>query len=233
MKKSTRGESMKNLKLSFVLPVYNCQSTVYAAIESLLNQNYDNKEIIVINDSSTDNTDRIVKLFGNKIRYISRNKPRSGAAVCRNVGNELATGQIVVVCDVDLYYPERAEAIAEFFKKNKDKDVFSSTLHCQDSRKQYQPWEQSAFEWDFKSKCPISHPTVAYRATVSKDCPYHEDSIDTDLYEFMLLDAHNKGYKFGGCQDPLMMKIEGNSLRDVSGAKELKAKKYKEYGIEI
>ena len=62
---------------------------------------------------------------------------------------------------------------------------------------------------------------------------YPEITKDSDLYEFMLLDAHRKGYKFGWVQNPMMLKIEGNSIRDVSKAKAIKKKLYKGYGIEI
>ncbi len=90
-----------------------------------------------------------------------------------------------------------------------------------------------AYEWDFKSKCPISHPTVSYRRKVAKKVDYMEETIDSDLYEFFLLDAHKKGFKFGGCQNPLMLKTEGGSNRNVEEAKKLKKELYKEYGIEI
>jgi len=224
------------MKISFVLPVYNTQATVHKAIKSLLDQTHEDKEIIVINDCSTDNTERICDSFGDKIKLtwiVNKEHARAGAACCRNYGNLKATGEIIAVCDADYYYPNRGEAIAKFFKKYKKKDVFYSGLHLQDARRQYASIEQGAYEWDFKSKCPIPHATVAYRREAALKCPYHEESLETDLYEFMLLDMHKAGHKFGGCQDPLMIKIEGNSTRDVSGAKKLKAKKYKEYGIDI
>jgi glycosyltransferase involved in cell wall biosynthesis len=218
-------------KITFVLPVYNAQVTIAKCLESLISQKY-RAEIIVIDDCSTDNTLRIAENYIKDIILI-RNPERMGAAWCRNYGNKRASEQIIAVCDADIYYPDRGKTIKEFFQKFKDMDVFYSALHLKESRNMYQPTLMDAYEWDFKSKSPISHPTVAYRKKVAMDCPYHEDSIDTDLYEFMLLDAHRKGYKFGWDQYPSMMKYEGNSIRDVSGAKKLKLEKYKEYGIEI
>ncbi len=72
---------------------------------------------------------------------------------------------------------------------------------------------------------------MAYRKKVAEQVKYHEESLETDLYEFFLLDAHKKGFKFGGCQNSLMVKIEGDTTRDRTKARKLKAKKYKEYGI--
>jgi glycosyltransferase involved in cell wall biosynthesis len=217
------------MKISFVMPVYNCQSTVAKAIQSLIDQKHKDKEIIVIDDASTDYTDRICRAFNGKITYIDRDK-RGGASVCRNIGNELASGDIIAVCDADYYFPERGDAIDKFFTRFPKKDIFYSGLYLKDARSGDMV-QQDAYEWDFNSKCPIPHATVAYRAKVSLECKYHEDSMETDLYEFMLLDAHKKGYNFGGCQNPLMIKTEGNSVRDVTGAKALKKEKYKEYGI--
>ena len=211
------------------MPVYNCQGTVAKAINSLLSQNYKDKEIIVIDDGSTDYTVRICKSFKGQIEFIDRAN-RAGAAKCRNIGTEIAQGDIIAVCDADYYYPYRGDAIAKFFNKYKKKHVFYSGLHIQDA-KQSGMVEQGAYEWDFTSKCPIPHATVAYRWQVALTCPYSEESVDTDLYEFMLLDARNKGYEFGGCQEPLMLKTERTTARNVEEARKLKAAKYKEYGI--
>ena len=90
-----------------------------------------------------------------------------------------------------------------------------------------------ALSWDYKSKCPISHPTVAYRKKVLKSVRYQELSRETDLYEFFLLDCHKAGFKASGCQDPLMCKIENNSDRNKKEAKKIKQKLYNKYGIDI
>ena len=222
------------LKLSYVLPVYNCQATLVECLDSLNKQKVKG-EIIVINDGSTDKTKDILSLYKKKgvIDVLLRNNGRKGAAYSRNKGNKRAKGDIIVVCDVDYYYKHRSEAIVEFFKKHKFKDVFYTASHIRIKNNIIEKYINDAFEWDFKSKCPISHPTVAYRKSVAKSLKYKELSIDTDLFEFFLLDAHKKGFKFGGTQHPSMVKIEGNSDRDVSSAKELKEKLYLEYGIDI
>jgi len=223
------------LNISYVLPVYNAQSTVSKCIKSLLNQRLSPFEIIILDDNSSDNTLNIINYHKerNEIIKVVENKERKGAAYNRNKGNSMSGGDIIAVCDSDFYFPQRGDAIHDFFKRFKEKGVFYSSLQLRSSKHLLDQSVMDAYEWDFNSKCPISHPTVAYKKEVSDECPYHEDSIETDLYEFFLLDAYRKGYLFGGCQDQLMVKIEGDSKRDVSGAKELKQRKYKEYGIKI
>src|SRR3990167_578762 len=100
------------MKISFVLPVYNAQSTLAVCIQSLLKQTHDDFEIIIINDGSVDNTERILNSFKDKkLKIINRRQPRSGAAVCRNIGNKMVTGQIIAVCDAEIYDKQRGEAI--------------------------------------------------------------------------------------------------------------------------
>jgi glycosyltransferase involved in cell wall biosynthesis len=221
-------------KISYVLPVYNCQSTIVDCLESLKKQIVKG-EIIVIDDGSTDKTLEILDLYKNLgvIDHIIPNKDRRGAAYSRNAGNALASGDIIAVCDVDHYYKYRGEAIVEFFKKNPDKDIFYTASHLRQKNNILEKSVNDAVEWDFKSKCPISHPTVAYRKKVVESVKYKELSRDTDLYEFFLLDAKEKGFKFGGTQHPSMVKVEGNSIRDVSEAKKLKKKLYSDYGISV
>jgi len=216
----------KELMISFVLPVYNEQNNIAKCIESLLKQE-GKKEIIIINDGSTDNTHRIISHYKDKINCLNNYK-RSGAARCRNNGNAIAKGDIISVCDAEIYYKDRSKMIREFFNENPDKGVFYTSLHLRMGTDPYQKYLMEAYEWDFDSKCPISHPTIAYRKEVALKHPYHVESKETDLFEFMLLNMHKGGVKFGGCQDASMLKIEGNANRDMEASTKLKINKYYE-----
>jgi glycosyltransferase involved in cell wall biosynthesis len=217
--------------ISFILPVRNGQAMVAQTVNNLLNQEDVEKEVIVIDDNSTDHTARILKTF-DKITLIT-NTEHKGGAWCRNEGNKIAKGDIIAVCDCDLYYSDRGVAIETFFKENPDKALFHSSAHLRDSKDPRKVWIHECYDWDFNSKCPVSHPTMAYRKEVADKVSYKNETLETDLYEFFLLDAHKLGYKLGGCQDPLMMKVEGDTHRDRSKANEVKKKYYKEYGIEV
>lgn len=220
-------------KISYVLPVYNCESIIAECINSLTNQIVKG-EIIVIDDCSTDRTSKLLKFYKDKgLIKLMKNRQRKGAAYSRNKGNKAASGDIIAVCDVDYYYKYRGEAILEFFNKNDDKDVFYAASHLRDKNNIMEKYLNEAIEWDFNSKCPISHPTVAYTREVAEKVKYKELSVHTDLYEFFLLDAHSEGFKFGGTQHPCMIKVDGNSERNVEEAKKLKRKIYSDYGINI
>lgn len=220
------------MKISYVLPVYNVEHIVAVTLNMLIKQTHTDKEIIVVNDCSTDHTREVLEYFKDDITIIN-NSSRSGAAYSRNIGNSLATGDIIAVCDADSYTKQRGDAIEAFFEQNPGKGVYYSAVKCVDAKNPAQEWGYEAIEWDFKSKCPISHPTVAYKRELAEKYPYHEISIETDLFEFMLLDMHAGGVEFGGGQQITCIKIEGDTERDREAAADLKREWYKKYGIEL
>ncbi len=96
----------KPVRVSIVIPAYNCASTVAATIESCLQQTYKNAEIIVVNDGSTDNTATVLQSFGSKIQVI--NKCNGGLASARNAGVRVAVGEFIAWMDSDdLMAPDR------------------------------------------------------------------------------------------------------------------------------
>ena len=97
-----------NPKVSIVIPVYNGEGYVNEAINSALAQTYENCEIIVVNDGSTDNTEAIVNTYGNKIRYFS--KENGGVSSALNVGIEHMEGEYFqYLPHDDLLHPEKIE----------------------------------------------------------------------------------------------------------------------------
>ena len=61
---------MKKENISIILPVYNSQSTVAKTIDSVIRQNYDNYELIIINDGSTDNSENICMEYATNIKKL-------------------------------------------------------------------------------------------------------------------------------------------------------------------
>ncbi|MEB3829138.1 glycosyltransferase family 2 protein [Phormidium sp. CCY1219] len=96
---------MENLPLvSVIIPVHNGENYLADAIESVLGQNYQPLEILVIDDGSTDKTAEIAKEYGEKIRYIYQ--LNAGPAAARNAGIKLANGDILGFLDADDLWSE-------------------------------------------------------------------------------------------------------------------------------
>jgi glycosyltransferase involved in cell wall biosynthesis len=87
--------------VSVVMPTYNRASLLGRAIRSALNQTYNNLEIIVVDDASSDDTPDVVKAFQDqRVRYIRHDTNRGGSAA-RNTGIRNATGEFIAFLDDD------------------------------------------------------------------------------------------------------------------------------------
>lgn len=113
---------MKNPKVSVVIPVYNGEDYIKDAIDSALNQTYENIEVIVIDDGSTDKTHEICKNYGNKIKYYK--KENGGVASALNYGIEKMKGEYFSwLSHDDVYYPNKILEQVEFLSKIDNKNV--------------------------------------------------------------------------------------------------------------
>ncbi|BEH91603.1 glycosyl transferase [Turicibacter faecis] len=112
-------------KVSVILPVYNSEKTIEKTINSVLNQSYQNFELIIINDGSTDNTDIICSSYINdsKVRYIYNKN--QGVSKSRNIGLDLAEGEYICFIDSDDLYEKNYlnEMIKRITDNNCDWDI--------------------------------------------------------------------------------------------------------------
>ena len=102
------------------MPSYNTGKYISESIESVQKQTYQNWELIIVDDCSTDDTDAVVKpyLVDTRIKYI-KNEKNSGAAVSRNKALREASGRWIAFLDSDdLWMPEKLEKQISFMKKN-------------------------------------------------------------------------------------------------------------------
>lgn len=87
-------------KVSIIIPVYNGEKTIERAIRSCLNQTYSNIEVIVVNNASTDNTEKIIKnIEDNRIDYYYIKI--KGRSIARNYGIEKSSGKYMFFLDAD------------------------------------------------------------------------------------------------------------------------------------
>jgi len=107
-------------KVSVVIPTYNSAKYLPETINSILSQDYDELEIIVVDDHSTDNTKETIKeLTSSKIRYICLEKNHGGPSKPRNVGVKAAKGKYVAFCDSDdVYASSRIKDAVQFLCNN-------------------------------------------------------------------------------------------------------------------
>lgn len=95
---------MRDYLVTVILPVYNAEKEICRCMDSILGQDFDNMEILIINDGSKDNTEKIVKKYmelDSRIRLISIEN--SGVAYARQLGLTQALGQYLFFMDGDDY----------------------------------------------------------------------------------------------------------------------------------
>lgn len=92
------------MKYSIIVPAYNVERYIDMCLKSILNQTYDNFEVIVVNDGSTDSTEEIINKFVKKdLRFKLFTKQNGGLSDARNYGVEQSKGDIIVFVDGDDY----------------------------------------------------------------------------------------------------------------------------------
>lgn len=92
-------------KISVIIPVYNTEKYLEKCLDSIINQTYQDFEIVIINDGSIDNSQNIIEKYldkyQNKIKCI--NKENGGLSSTRNYGIEVARGDYIIFVDSDDY----------------------------------------------------------------------------------------------------------------------------------
>lgn len=115
--------SEKIPKVSIVLPTYNGSKFIRQSIDACLNQTYNNIELIIINDGSSDGTPGIIRTYkDNRIKYLSHEKNK-GLPSALNTGFERATGDYLTwISDDNIFLPEAIEKMVNCLNQNKSID---------------------------------------------------------------------------------------------------------------
>lgn len=109
---------------SIIIPVFNGESTIGRAIDSVIQQTYKNFELIVVDDGSSDGTEAIIRGYGSSLKHI--HQENAGAAAARNRGVQAANGRWLVFLDSDdWFYPTRLEIHARILDEDPDLDFLT------------------------------------------------------------------------------------------------------------
>lgn len=124
---------MDNYKVSVIVPVYNAEEYIGATLDSIINQDFNSYEIIVVDDGSTDQSPEIIseKLTKSTADYRIIRQDNAGVSSARNRGMQEATGEYLVFIDADdyvtgnhlseLYNGQTDFSMVQFIKKENDK----------------------------------------------------------------------------------------------------------------
>ena len=114
------GNDEKNFLLSIVVPVYNVEKYLDRCMDSLLNQNIENYEIILVDDGATDNSGLICDKYSQEYFNVKViHKKNEGLGLTRNVGIDNSKGQYIMFVDSDDYIEKNCLfGLYQYVKKN-------------------------------------------------------------------------------------------------------------------
>lgn len=146
-------EKLQQGLVSIIMPMYNAANYVTEAILSVQAQDYDNWELIVINDGSTDDGPEIVKRLAQtdpRIKLI--NKTNGGIASARNAGIKAAKGQYVAFLDSDDKWLEgKLTKQINLLKEKSAKFCYGATAFMSDDSTPLEKWWPVPTEVDYKT----------------------------------------------------------------------------------
>lgn len=124
-KNLSKSDIEKRIKVSVIVPAWNEEVGIVNSMKSLLQSTYRNLEIIIVNDGSTDQTEKVVNEFiqnslqdylesGKSLYYFYKENGGKGSAI--NYGIERSTGDIIVTMDADsMFEPDAIYHVAKYF----------------------------------------------------------------------------------------------------------------------
>lgn len=213
---------MDNPRITVMIPVFNMQETIERAIDSFFEQDYENKEIMVFDGGSTDDTVDLIKQYGGSIDYfVSQKDGGPSDAMAENL--KYATGGLVAMLGADDWYNQGAlTAAADTYKKYKA-DVLYGDCCC------IHPTGEKVVK---SAKNRVLEDLYYYNAVftnsafVKKDLlkNYYEQywsrnkeriHISTDHYFWLLLYHQGKHFKYIDSKEPLTnYSVSGRSVEN-------------------
>ena len=202
------ADKNKTPLVSVIMPAYNAEKYIRAAIESVIRQTYENWELIVLDDGSTDSTAQTVKRMAegdSRIRFCP-NERNMGVAATRNRGFDLARGDYVALLDSDdVWLPQKLEKQLALAAGTKADIIYTSYYiidkNGDKSRDDYIVPAETSFESMLEENHIGCSTAMLEKSIVKKyrfDGSYaHEDYV---LW-LQLLEA---GYSAAGLTEPLV-----------------------------
>lgn len=205
----------KNPLLSVVMPAYNTQNYIAEAILSVVNQTFQDFELLIIDDASTDNTVEIIKKLQSKYHKIKliqlKLNQNCGGDKCANVGLVAATGKYIARMDADdISEPKRFEKQIKFMEKNPGVFLVGSNANVINSKgkiigEKNEPLASKDIYKSYFGFHPLIHPTCMFRRILKNGKSFEYEikySANNDYYTFFRLICN--GYKFVNLEEKLL-----------------------------
>lgn len=203
-------------EVSVILPYFNAENTLAAAVESMLNQTFTSLEILLVNNNSTDRSFSVAREFAKKdsrIRLL--NETKQGVDHAMNCGLENSRGRFIARMDADdISHPERLEKQVRFLIENPETGLVGSFVEYVPHNtgtvgfKRFVKWTNSfhtpeEIERNRFVEIPVVNPTILFRRELYEKFGGCRQGNFPEDYEMQLryLDA---GIKMAKIPEPLL-----------------------------
>jgi glycosyltransferase involved in cell wall biosynthesis len=197
--------------LSVVMPVYNAEKYLAAAIESILQQSFREFELIVVDDASTDSSPDLIRHYAElDQRLVCLPQARNGMiSRALNAGIARARGKYIVRMDADdLAMPDRLRKQVTFMEAHPEIGVSGGSMLIMDenarifSRRTYHLHDADIRRHLFRYS-PFSHPTIILRKAVLEQCGLYNPDFDL-AEDYELYFRIGRVAQFGNLPDVLL-----------------------------
>jgi glycosyltransferase involved in cell wall biosynthesis len=175
-------------RVTVLMPVYNAAAHLQQAIDSILNQTFADFEFLIINDGSTDSSDKIIRSYTDaRIVYVA-NEVNLKLIATLNKGIELARGEYIVRMDADdISLPPRIEKLLAFMDSTPNVGVCGSWFESFGGKSKVTKYqsESDAIRLHMLHQCHLCHPSVILRKKVllTNKLFYNKEYIHAEDYE--------------------------------------------------
>ena len=210
--------NLKSPKVTVLMPVYNGESYLREAIESILNQSFRDFEFLIIDDGSTDRSFEIAKSYADSRIRLEKNGTNQGLIYTLNRGLSEARGTYIARMDADdISLPGRLAAQVAFMDAHPDIAVCGTWIKIlgETARPYPYPTQPEDIRAFLLFSTALMHPSVMLRASVFKDGRFKYESRDAHGEDYGLwVSLVSAGYKLANI--PRVLLLYRKHLNNVS-----------------
>lgn len=199
-------------KISVIIPTYNRANLIERSVQSVLEQTYDNLEVIVVDDGSDDNTQEVVNAFHDSRIVYHKLPSNQGVSNARNVGAAIATASLIAFQDSDdRWQKDKLQKQMEYWQQHPEYGmIYSAYLYHTEAGEIFRVPSANVkgnLEGDIFADLLLRNTVGTPTMLMKKECFLKSGGFDTSLksledWEFAVRFAKN--YKIGFVKEPLV-----------------------------